>query len=224
MRRRANISPEGAAFTDNHKKPATKEPDSGAAITGDHEKPVTEQLPSGPANAESEDELASGTPPRRLSVLMSQQQRQQLPSGHYSTTEIRRPQHRSKYYSHSTTEVAWLGQKADRQTVLSHVGRIEELDDGVVASQACDRCREKDLICRCYSDVARTKYQAAGFGYGCARCRFDGKTCSIQVAARAAGGATKPQRENMSSLREEIARQKTRILELELELAWSQRY
>lgn len=108
--------------------------------------------------------------------------------------------------------------------MLSHVGRIEELDDGVVAPQACDRCREKNWVCRCYSAVARTKYQAAGFGYGCARCRFDGKTCSIQVAARAAGGATKPQRESMNSLREEIATQNARILELELELAWSQRY
>ncbi|KAI7229207.1 hypothetical protein KC330_g7551 [Hortaea werneckii] len=171
----------------------------------------------------SEDELATATtPPRRASFsLPQQQQRQQLPSGHYSTTEIRRPQHRNKYYSHSTTEVAWLRQKADRLTVLSHVGRIEELDDGVVAPQACDRCNEKDLICRCYSAVARTKYQAAGSGYGCARCRFDVKTCSIQVAARAAGGATKPQRENMTSPREKIARQEARIFELELKLAWS---
>lgn len=71
MRRRANIAPEDAAVRDNHDESATKEPDSSAALTRDQDKPAIEDSSPGAAIAESEDELTSGTPPRRLSVLLS---------------------------------------------------------------------------------------------------------------------------------------------------------
>lgn len=56
--------------------------------------------------------------------------------------------------------------------MLLHVGRIEETDDGAVATKKCGRCEEEELeSCIMYDEAARTKYHVTGVGYSCSRSK-----------------------------------------------------
>ncbi|KAK5691117.1 hypothetical protein LTR97_011769 [Elasticomyces elasticus] len=78
-----------------------------------------------------------------------------------------------EYYSNKCTEDSWISLEDKRKLDLTHVGRIEETEAGVNASQACERCHTKERTCRVYHEKARANYHVGDVGYSCAHCRFD---------------------------------------------------
>lgn len=75
---------------------------------------------------------------------------------------------RGAYYSLKTSEAAFNTARKDRQTVLSYVGRIKELDSyyscGESVSLGCKRCEKNGHPCRVYKEAARAKYRSKGVG------------------------------------------------------------
>ncbi|KAK3704443.1 hypothetical protein LTR37_013866 [Vermiconidia calcicola] len=76
----------------------------------------------------------------------------------------------------------------------SHVGRIDETDDGVAAPVACDRCVEDECesSCHVYTEAARLKYHKKDARFGCSRCTKRDKPCSLTTNAKAAAEAAPP--------------------------------
>ncbi|KAK3651248.1 hypothetical protein LTR56_002106 [Elasticomyces elasticus] len=104
---------------------------------------------------------------------------------------LRRPAAVDEYYSNKCTEDSWGSLEDKRKLDLTHVGRIEETEVGVNASQACERCHTKERTCRIYHEKARASYHVGDVGYSCAHCRFDCKPCSFSAMHKKPANKTK---------------------------------
>jgi hypothetical protein len=99
----------------------------------------------------------------------------------YETDDLRRPREEDEYWSISAT--AWSRTSRARQTVLSHVGRINETSEGEQAPDGdCDKCAESGSECMVYRNPGCHGERIAG-GISCSRCRFRSLACS-HVATR----------------------------------------
>ncbi|KAK5701344.1 hypothetical protein LTR17_022674 [Elasticomyces elasticus] len=96
-----------------------------------------------------------------------------------------------KYYTNKCTENNWSSLEDKRKFDLTHVGRIEETEAGVDASQACDRCHTKQRTCKVYHEKSRAMYHVGDVGYSCAHCRFDCKPCSLSAMHKKPANKTK---------------------------------
>ena len=100
----------------------------------------------------------------------------------HETDDLRRPQEEDEYWSISAT--AWSHTSRARQTVLSHVGRINETSEGDQAPDGdCNKCAE--------SGSERMVYRTSGCpgnritsGFSCSRCRFRSLACSHDATDR----------------------------------------
>lgn len=98
------------------------------------------------------------------------------------TNKLRRPQEEDEYWSMTAT--AWSQLSHARQTVLSHVGRINETTEGEQAPQGeCKKCEESGAECMVFRDSVQHGSRISG-GSSCSRCRFRGLTCSHASAGR----------------------------------------
>jgi hypothetical protein len=95
------------------------------------------------------------------------------------TTELRRPEDDGKAWS--KTQEEWDTMIIDDQRRFSHIGRIEETDDGGVLNDSCTRCKESGMRCLIYTPEARVKYKG---GWDCSRCRYLNQKCSIVARAK----------------------------------------
>jgi hypothetical protein len=90
---------------------------------------------------------------------------------------------------------------------FSHIGRIEETDDGVKThpGEECLSCKKKGKQCLVYSETAREKYHRAGEGFGCSACRFNNKQCSInaEMGNTHSGSKKQSKDEKIAALEEE---------------------
>lgn len=110
---------------------------------------------------------------------------------------IRRPVAVGRYYSSS--DAAWTAAKFQRQQVLSHVGRIEEMPDGTLAVPGCERCEAAGYECKVYTDDARKAHHTHS-GHGCARCRYFMARCSLlQRATQSRRRGLRDARDNTTS-------------------------
>lgn len=97
------------------------------------------------------------------------------------TEDLRRPQEEDEYWSISAT--AWSHISHARQTVLSHVGRINETSEGEQAPNGdCNKCAESGSECMVYRNSGSPENHITG-GFSCSRCRFRSLACS-HVATR----------------------------------------
>ncbi|KAK3631023.1 hypothetical protein LTR56_015977 [Elasticomyces elasticus] len=129
---------------------------------------------------------------------------------------VRRPAAVDQYYSNKCTEDSWSLIEDKRKLDLTHVGRIEETEAGVTASQACERCNTKERPCRVYHEKSRATYHVEGVGYSCAHCRFDCKPCSFSAIHKKPANKTKDtlKMEN-GAMKDDIAslKKRNRVLE-----------
>ena len=99
--------------------------------------------------------------------------------GSYETDNLRRPQEEDEYWSISAT--AWSRTSRTRQTVLSHVGRINETSEGEQAPGGdCIKCAESGSECMVYRSPGCPKNRIPS-GFSCSRCRFRSITCSYDT-------------------------------------------
>lgn len=84
-----------------------------------------------------------------------------------NSLSLRRPLKQGKWYSKS--QAAWDDLSHQSKRHHTHVGRIEELDDGSIdKSNPCDRCTANGFECKRYTASAQLKY---GTSMNCSRCR-----------------------------------------------------
>jgi hypothetical protein len=95
------------------------------------------------------------------------------------TTELRRPEDDGKAWS--KTQEEWNTMIIEDQRRFSHIGRIEETDDGGVLNDPCTRCKESGKWCLIYTPEARAKYKG---GWACSQCRYLNQKCSIVARAK----------------------------------------
>lgn len=99
--------------------------------------------------------------------------------GSRQTNELRRPQEEDEYWSISA--MAWSQSAHARQTVLSHVGRINETTEGEQAPQGdCKKCEESGAECMVYRSSTCDGNRFTR-DFSCSRCRFQGKSCSHNI-------------------------------------------
>jgi hypothetical protein len=149
---------------------------------------------------------ATQTPTKRRNTLAATAVAPSPKKGkNQSKTEHRRPEYEGEDWSKSETEWAALS-VADRGR-FSHIGRIEETDDGVKThpGEECLSCKKKGKQCLVYSETAREKYHRAGEGFGCSACRFNNKQCSInaEMGNTHSGSKKQSKDEKIAALEEE---------------------
>jgi hypothetical protein len=97
----------------------------------------------------------------------------------YETDDLRRPQEEDEYWSISAT--TWSRTSRARQTLLSHVGRINETSEGEQAPDGdCNKCAESGSECMMYRNPGCHGERIAG-GISCSRCRFRSLACSYDA-------------------------------------------
>ncbi|KAK5114055.1 hypothetical protein LTR85_010361 [Meristemomyces frigidus] len=154
------------------------------ASDSDYDDTRTSQTPGGDGNAfQPESSLDVRGNKKRQSKTKSQR----INPGSRAPVKVRRPTGSGTYYSYTTTKAAWAAMDWKRQGVLSHMGRIEETDEGMVATEVCSGCKDNSCDkCMIYTEEARLKYFSYRAGFGCAHCRFSGRGCSFQQPATSA--------------------------------------
>ena len=70
-----------------------------------------------------------------------------------------------------------------RQRRLSHVGRVEETNAGVAASQSCSSCDLRGSHCVVYTEVAHKRFQQRR-SYTCSQYRLNSTRCSLSTDSR----------------------------------------
>ena len=97
----------------------------------------------------------------------------------YESDDLRRPQEEDEYWSISAT--TWSRTSRARQTLLSHVGRINETSEGEQAPNGdCNKCAESGSECMVYRNSGCPKNRITS-GFSCSRCRFRSITCSYDT-------------------------------------------
>ena len=97
----------------------------------------------------------------------------------YETDNLRRPREENEYWSISAK--AWSRTSCARQTVLSHVGRINETSEGEQAPDGdCNKCAESGSECMVYRSSGCPKNRITS-GFSCSRCRFRSIICSYDA-------------------------------------------
>jgi hypothetical protein len=86
---------------------------------------------------------------------------------------LRRPRYLNEYWSCSPEE--WSTLSLEGKHHWSHVGRIEETDDGERAARRCNSCESADQICMVYTDAAKSIYEPDG--HACTFCRSTYQPC-----------------------------------------------
>jgi hypothetical protein len=85
----------------------------------------------------------------------------------------RRPERLSEYWSCTAEQWATLSLEARHH--WSHVGRIEETDDGEPAVRSCNSCMTAEHTCMVYTDAAKSIYDPEG--HACTFCRSTYQPC-----------------------------------------------
>ena len=100
----------------------------------------------------------------------------------------RRPTAENAFYSYMTKKVEhWEQSSRAHRMFLSHVGRIEETDAGMLAPEPCDICKRGNRPCRVYKEEFAGKYFMKGTTNNwraCGECRHRGYACNIAEDAR----------------------------------------
>jgi hypothetical protein len=86
---------------------------------------------------------------------------------------LRRPKHVDEYWSCSPEHWASLSLEAKQH--WSHVGRIEETDDGELAGRSCNSCTSAEQTCMVYTDAGKSIYDPEG--HACTFCRSTYQPC-----------------------------------------------
>jgi hypothetical protein len=130
---------------------------------------------------------------------------------------LRRPTVLEKWYSKTEDEWEKMSEKRKRQ--WSHIGRIEETEDGGIV-RACLECEKKSWICKKYTVAAqeRLKNGLAHTGLGtCSRCRANQKPCISDGTAQSM--AKTSLRARVKALEDENEQLKRKIRRAEVELS-----
>jgi hypothetical protein len=85
----------------------------------------------------------------------------------------RRPKRLNEYWS--CTAEQWAALSLEAKHHWSHVGRIEETDDGERAVRSCNSCMTAEQTCMVYTDAAKWIYDPEG--HACTFCRSTHQPC-----------------------------------------------
>lgn len=86
---------------------------------------------------------------------------------------LRRPKQLGEYWSY--TPAQWATLRVEEKRHWSHVGRIEETDDGERAARSCRSCGSAEQDCMVYTDAAKWIYDPEG--HACTFCRSTYQPC-----------------------------------------------
>jgi len=96
----------------------------------------------------------------------------------------RRPKHVGEYWS--CTAQQWADLSLESRHHWSHVGRIEETDDGERAGRSCNSCVIAERVCMVYTDAAKSIYDPEG--HACTFCRSTLQACLFGGRRRLSSG------------------------------------
>jgi hypothetical protein len=151
------------------------------------EQPATHDIPrtpSGSPDSQATHQLVGGIPTPLTEDRPAARRRRGRPRGNTNTRlrprsesptrpRPRRPRQLGEYWSHTTEQ--WATLPLEDKHRWSHIGRIEETDDGERAVRSCNSCMTAGQSCMVYTDAAKSIYDPEG--HACTFCRSTYQPC-----------------------------------------------